>query len=194
MGFIDKLLWRAFGVPTGLLGRVGGKIMAGRRQRQIAERIAELLDIRRGDKVLDIGFGPGVAIQCLIGRLSGEGLVVGIDPSDVMMEMARARNAEAIKSGTVALISGSVEHIPYDSEFFDKAYAMNSFQLWPDKGAGLVELRRVLKRGGRLALSFYGPARQAITHESVRSALDEAGFRHISERVDRDVFYVIAEK
>ncbi len=126
--------------------------MAGRRQRAIAEHVAELLQVQREDKVLEIGFGPGVGIQCLSERIRGEGLIVGIDPSDVMMQMAKARNAGAIEKGTVKLLSGTVEHIPWESEFFDKAYAMNSFHLWPDKAAGLSEVRRVLKPGGRLAL------------------------------------------
>ena len=168
MGFIDRLLWQAFGVPAGLLGRIGGRVMAGRRQRAIAEHVAELLQVQREDKVLEIGFGPGVGIQCLSERIRGEGLIVGIDPSDVMMQMAKARNAGAIEKGTVKLLSGTVEHIPWESEFFDKAYAMNSFHLWPDKAAGLSEVRRVLKPGGRLCgLSFYGAG----------GAGDHSGFR-----------------
>lgn len=195
MGMVDKLLWQAFGVPTGLLGRMGGKIMAGRRQRKIAAHVAELLEVRRGDQILEIGFGPGVGIQYLHERLSGEGLIVGIDPSEVMLQMARSLNAEAIESGTVTLFSGTVEKISYDNEFFDKAYAMNSFHLWPDKPAGLSEVRWVLKRDGQLVLSFYGPAQKAITPESVREQLEHVGFREIDETRDRDsVIYVVARK
>jgi len=194
LGFIDRLLWQAFGVPAGLLGRIGGRVMAGRRQRAIAEHVAELLQVQREDKVLEIGFGPGVGIQCLSERIRGEGLIVGIDPSDVMMQMAKARNAGAIEKGTVKLLSGTVEHIPWESEFFDKAYAMNSFHLWPDKAAGLSEVRRVLKPGGRLALSFYGPAEREITPDSVRADLEQSGFREIEETKEELVLYVTARK
>lgn len=181
-------------MPTGLLGRVGGKIMAGRRQRQIAAHVGELLNVRRGDKVLDIGFGPGVGIQCLHERLAGEGLIVGIDPSEVMIQMARARNARAVEQGTVRLLSATVEKIPFEDEFFNKAYAMNSFQLWQDRMAGLSEVRRVLKRDGQLVLSFYGPAKREITREAVREQLKQAGFREVAGS-DRDsVIFLIARK
>lgn len=195
MGVIDKLLWRAFGLPAGFLGRIGGMIMAGGRQRQIAAHIAELIDVRRGDKVLEIGFGPGVGIEIMNERIFGKGLIAGIDPSEVMMQMARSRNAQAIENGTVTLISGTVENIPYGDGFFDKAYSMNSFQLWPDKAAGLKEVRRVLKRDAQLLLSFYGPARRRIVRASVLENLQQAGFREVLDEDDRDgVTYFIARK
>lgn len=192
MSFVDKLLWKAFGVPTGRLGRLGGKIMAGRRQRTIAVHVAELLDVRPGDRVLEIGFGPGIGIECVSHRLAGQGRIVGIDPSDVMMEMARARNAELIGKGVVTLVRGTVDRIPYEDGFFDKAYAMNSYQLWPDNTAGLAEIRRVLKPGGRLLLSFYGPAKKEIARELVVEQLKHAGFREVSDSERDAVIYAVA--
>ena len=195
MAFVEKLLYRAFGMPTGMLGRFGGRIMAGRRQLEIAMRVAEQIGVRPGDKILEVGFGPGVAVQHVHERLGGDGFVVGIDPSDVMLEMAKTRNADAVARGTVVLREGTVTQIPYGDEFFDKVYAMNSFHLWPDKPAGLREVRRVLKPGGRLALSFFGPARKAVTPESVREQLKEAGFSEITETIDGDsVLFVLARK
>ena len=182
-------------MPAGFLGRIGGKMMAGRKQRDIAARVAELLDVRLGDKILEIGFGPGIAIQVISQRLSGEGLIVGIDPSDVMMEMAQARNVEAIEQGTVRLLRGTVERIPYDDEVFDKALAMNSFHLWPDQWAGLLEIRRVLKKGGVLVLSFYGPARRAVEMGAVRDALKQARFEMLDNPLEaHSVSYLVARK
>lgn len=95
-----------------------------------------------------------------------------------MLEAARASNADAIKKGTVRMLRGTVERIPYE-EFFDKAFARNSFHLWPDRRAGLLEIQRVPKRGGTLVLSFDGPARRVVDLGSVRNALQEAGFERI---------------
>lgn len=195
MRWVERLLWRTFGMPAGFLGRIGGKIMAGRKQREIAARVADLLDVRRGDKILEIGFGPGIGIQAVSERLSSEGLIVGIDPSDVMMEAAKARSAEAVEKGTVRLLRGTVEQIPYSDEFFDKAFAMNSFHLWPDQRAGLLEIRRVLKRGGVLVLSFYGPARRAVEMGAVRDALQQAGFKVSDSPIEANsVSYLVAHK
>lgn len=195
MAIVDKLLHRAFGLPTGFLGRIGGKVMAGERQRTIARNVADRLGVRPGDKVLEIGFGPGVGIEHVHERLSGSGLIVGVDPSDVMLEMAKSRNAAAVERGTAALLKGSVSQIPYGDAFFDKAYAMNSFHLWPDQEAGLREVRRVLRPGGRLVLSFYGPALKAIKPESVREMLEKAGFAEIADATGSDgVLYVEARR
>ncbi len=119
--------------------------MAGGRKRDIVMRVAELLDVCQDDIVLEIGFGPGVGIHFMQGLVGHEGLVVGIDPSEVMLKMAGSRNAGAIKTGKARLLKGTVEHIPFPNESFSKVFAMNSMQLWPDQPAGLREVLRVLK-------------------------------------------------
>lgn len=92
--FGRRLLLRTFGRPEGLLGRLGGLVMA-RMNRNSAAWAIDLLEIQDADKVLEIGFGPGVAIQMLASRASA-GLVVGVDSSEVMVQQASARNAEAL--------------------------------------------------------------------------------------------------
>jgi ubiquinone/menaquinone biosynthesis C-methylase UbiE len=91
-----------------------------------------------------------------------------------MFEQARARNATAIESGRVDLRHGSVESLPFDDNSFDKAVASNSMQVWPDAVAGLREMRRVMKSGGRIALGFTPYSRQST--EGLAEALNAAGF------------------
>jgi ubiquinone/menaquinone biosynthesis C-methylase UbiE len=69
MRWVERILMRAFGRPTGVLGRLGGMIMARTNQR-MAQRTLELLDVQPGDKVLEIGCGPGVGIQLLASSAS----------------------------------------------------------------------------------------------------------------------------
>jgi ubiquinone/menaquinone biosynthesis C-methylase UbiE len=152
MLWVRKLLMRMFGRPKGVLGRLGGVIMA-RMNRDAAEQVIEMLDIRPDDKVLEVGFGPGVAIQLLLHRIP-TGSVAGVDQSQEMVRQAAARNADALRSGRVDLRYGSVERLPFADETFDKALAINSMQAWPDARAGLREIRRVLKHGGNVALGF----------------------------------------
>jgi ubiquinone/menaquinone biosynthesis C-methylase UbiE len=143
---------RAFGRPTGVLGKLGGRIMA-RSNRACAARVIEQLGVQRTDRVLEVGFGPGMGIQILAGFTTA-GQVDGVDPSPEMILQASARNAEAIKSGRVVLQRGSVERLPFDDNAFDKALAINSMQVWPDRAAGLREIRRVMKPGGKVAFGF----------------------------------------
>jgi ubiquinone/menaquinone biosynthesis C-methylase UbiE len=146
------ILMRAFGRPQGLLGRIGGLIMA-RTNRSCAQWVRELLDPQSRDRVLEIGCGPGVAIELFAQRAS-LGYVAGVDPSREMLAQAKGRNEAAIARGVVDLRQGSAERLPFADEDFDKALAINSAQLWPDAAAGLREIARTLKPGGRVALAF----------------------------------------
>jgi ubiquinone/menaquinone biosynthesis C-methylase UbiE len=146
------LLKRTFGEPRGLLGKLGGLIMA-RMNRACAAWVVDLLNFKPGDKVLEVGFGPGVGIELLAGRAFA-GYVAGVDSSNEMVAQATARNKKAIESGRVDLRHGSVASLPFTDNSFDKALAINSMHIWPDAVAGLREVRRVLKPHGRVALGF----------------------------------------
>jgi ubiquinone/menaquinone biosynthesis C-methylase UbiE len=71
-----------------------------------------------------------------------------------MVRQARARNASAIAAGRVDLRRGTANAVPFADGCFDKAVAINSMQVWPDADAGLRDIRRVLKRGGKIVLGF----------------------------------------
>lgn len=149
---MQSILMRAFGRPTGLLGRLGGRIMA-RGNRRMAERIIDLLGAKPGDRVLEIGFGPGVAVE-LLARAVPDVTIAGVDPSREMIDQASARNAAMIRAGRVELRQATAERLPFADATFDRAFAINSMQLWSDVREGLRETRRVLKPGGALVLGF----------------------------------------
>ena len=92
-----------FARPTGLSGRVAGWIMASRasNRRRNAWTVS-LLEVQRRDRVLEIGFGPGIAVR-EISRLAVEGYVCGLDHSEEMLRQATRRNAAAIRTGRVDL-------------------------------------------------------------------------------------------
>lgn len=178
MSVTDQILMRMFGRPRGLLGRCGGIIMA-RTNNDCAGWVIELLEVQPNDRVLEVGFGPGVGIK----RLSEVAAhVTGIDQSSEMVVQAKARNANAIKSGGVELHNGSVESLPFADSSLDKAMAVNSMQIWPNALDGLHEMRRVLRSGGTIALGFtpYSGQRK----EGLIDKLIAAGFTkaHLSEK------------
>src|SRR5882757_4219880 len=113
-----SILIRAFGRPKGVLGRLGGVMMA-RINKDCAAWVIDLLAIQPNDQVLEVGFGPGVGIQ-LLARSATTGYVAGADPSAEMVEQATARNANVIRSGRVDLRHGSVESLPFENNTFDK--------------------------------------------------------------------------
>jgi ubiquinone/menaquinone biosynthesis C-methylase UbiE len=181
---------RMFGRPEGLLGRLGGVIMA-RVNRDAAGQIIEMLDLRPDDKVLEVGFGPGVAVELLL-QCVPAGSVAGIDYSQEMVRQAAARNAAALRDRKVDLRYGSAERLPFADETFDKALAVNSMQAWPDTRAGLREIQRVLKHGGNVVLGFTVNSGQP--KEGVAELLTAAGFAQ-ARIVDRPkLFCAIATK
>lgn len=172
MSVLNALLMRMFGRPRGALGRLGGRIMAGTNA-ECGFWVSDILQIAPNDCVLEVGFGPGVIIERLT-NLAPAGHVAGIDPSIEMVEMAHARNLTAIRKGFVDLEWGSVERLPFQDNSFDKALAINSMHVWPDAIAGLREIQRVVKSGGRIALGFTPYSGQS--KDGLANKLISAGF------------------
>ena len=152
MSVMHNILLHTFGRPQGILGRVGGIIMA-RTNQKCAAWVVDLLEIKPNDSVLEVGYGPGVGIE-LLTKVVSEGEVAGVDYSEEMVKQATARNMKAIENGRVKLRHGSVECLPFADYTFDEALAINSMQVWLDSAAGLLEMGRVLKTGGRIAIGF----------------------------------------
>ena len=184
MSVMRNILLRTFGRPRGVLGRLGGIIMA-RSNEACGAWVVDLLEVRPNDNVLEVGFGPGVIIQHL-SKAASAGRVAGIDPSREMFEQAHARNATAIQSGHVDLRRGSVDSLPFDDNSFDKALAINSMQVWPDPVAGLREIGRVMKSRGRVALGFTPHSGQP--NKGLTEALSTAGFTNANV-VEKDRWF-----
>jgi ubiquinone/menaquinone biosynthesis C-methylase UbiE len=140
-----------FCLPQGMLGRVGGQLMS--LDRGLPAWVLDLLEVDPPDTVLEVGSGSGVGLELAAAR-AHEGRVVGVDPSEAMLEMAYRRNRARIEVGRVELRLGSVDKLPFDDATFDKAMTMNSLHLWPDPVAGLKEVRRTLRTGGRIAVAI----------------------------------------
>jgi ubiquinone/menaquinone biosynthesis C-methylase UbiE len=171
-----------FGHPSGFWGPAVGWIMASRssnRRRNVWA--VSLLNVERHDRVLEIGFGPGIAIQ-EISRIAVEGYVCGLDHSEQMLHQASRRNAAAIRAGRVDLRLGSVECLPVFDAPFDKVLTVNTLMFWTRPARVLEQLRRLLRAGGRIAVAHQprGPgasdATASATGEEIAAALGRAGF------------------
>ena len=147
----EYVMENMFCVPKGALGRLGGQLMS--QDRWLPAWVLDLLEINPSDSVLEVGSGPGVGLELAAAR-AHEGRVVGVDLSETMLEMAHRRNRPLIEAGRVQLRLGSAEKLPFDDATFDKAMTMNSLHLWPDPIAGLREVRRTLRTGGRIAVAI----------------------------------------
>src|SRR5215203_2214764 len=98
-----------------------------------------LLDVQPQDHILEMGFGPGLAIRGLARRAT-DGFVLGIDHSEVMVRQAAVRNRTAVEQGRVELRLGSALDVHDFSEIFDKALVVNNFGMWPEPEVRLKDL------------------------------------------------------
>lgn len=138
--------------PSGFVGQLIGNSMA---QQHVAENdwTVSLLKVQPTDTILEVGFGPGIAIQ-RVAALTTQGHVAGIDFSRTMVAAASRRNKQAMKAGHVSLHYGDVINLPFASQSFDKVFSIHSLYFWPDAQQALKEIQRVLKPGGTLALTI----------------------------------------
>jgi SAM-dependent methyltransferase len=143
-----------------------------------------LLDVRSDDRVLEVGFGPGLAIREL-SRIAVEGYVCGIDHSELMLGSASRRNAEGLGRGVVDLRLGSVDELPEFDAPFDKILAVNATMFWSEPVVRLAELRQLLRPGGLIAVANQprGPGAtdetSAAEGREIAAVLDRAGFSEV---------------
>lgn len=169
--------------PSGMLGRLIGRVMA-RETAAVNRAAVELLELRRTDHVLEVGFGHGVTIAHVAAAVSG-GLVAGVDPSEEMCRMAARRNRRDVETGRVELRVGTAEAIPSPDSAFDKVLAVHTVYFFPHLVPPLREIARVLMPGGRLVLAHRTDPEAARTfpvsvyrfptEEEVERALAQAG-------------------
>lgn len=145
-----------------------------RTNRTTVEWVLDLLRVGRQDRILEVGFGPGVGLELAAGRLT-DGLAAGVDPSQKMVEMARERTARAVGHGTVLPVRGAAERIPFSDRTFQAVLAVNTLPLWSDPDVGLAEIHRVLEPGGPVALAF--TPRFADSADGLADRLTRAGFQ-----------------
>jgi ubiquinone/menaquinone biosynthesis C-methylase UbiE len=136
-----------------------------------------LLEISPSDAVLEVGFGPGVGVELAAAR-AYEGRVAGIDLSETMLAMAHRRNRALIEAGRVDLRLGTSDRLPFADANFDAAMTTNSLHLWPDSQRGLMEMRRTLRAGGRIAVAI--TRFSYASSDNFESYLINSGFTNVS--------------
>ena len=109
-------------------------------------------DLHEGETVLDLGSGAGADVLISARRVGPTGKAIGLDMTDEMLELARANAAEAGVEN-VEFVKGYIEELPLADESVDVVISNCVINLSADKGRVLREVARVLRPGGRFAVS-----------------------------------------
>ena len=168
-----------FAGASGLVAALS--MVAGRgSDARLATRLAEL---EASDVVIDIGCGPGAAAR----HAARQGArVIGVDPAAVMRRVARVLT---LPFTHVRYVEGTAEQIPVPDSSATIVWSIATVHHWQDVEAGLREVRRVLRAGGRLvaierrtAPGAHGHASHGWTPEQAQAFADHcaaAGFEHL---------------
>lgn len=156
-------------------------------------------DLHEGETVLDLGSGAGADVLISARRVGPAGRAIGLDMTDEMLELARANAAEA-GVANVEFVKGYIEDIPLADGTVDVVVSNCVLNLSGDKSRVFAEAARVLKPGGRFAVSdviagpdmdddtradvvaFTGCIAGALTEEEFRAGLAAAGLTEIEIR------------
>jgi ubiquinone/menaquinone biosynthesis C-methylase UbiE len=169
-------------------------------------RLAAAADIQPGHRVLDIATGRGAVLFPCAERLGSTGEVIGIDLAE---EMVQAANEEAARRGMSAnALVMDAEHLHFADSTFDRVLCGFGIMFFPDQLRALSEFRRVIKPGGRIALSTWRVSQTSeieaamtelamprmripgwITEpDELSKLLAAAGFTSISVKADSNAF------
>ena len=183
--------------PKGWFGSLVLSRVMNRVNRQIIDSTLALLKLDAQSRVLEIGFGGGMALV-LLARLVSSGVVSGVDISADMVRRAERRLRHEIAEGRVQVQLGDISHLPCEDAVFDRVFTINTIYFWSDALRGLGEIRRVLKNGGLAAVALRSGDKMqkyAVTKHNFRlfsadeaaDLMRQAGFRdvHVDHR-DRD--------
>jgi arsenite methyltransferase len=156
-------------------------------------------DLHEGEVVLDLGSGAGADVLISARRVGPTGRAIGLDMTDEMLELARA-NAEEAGVANVEFVNGFIEDVPLPDASVDVVISNCVINLAGDKRRAIAEAARVLRPGGRFAVSdviadedmdeatrtdmaaYTGCVAGALTEAEFRGALVDAGLTDVEIR------------
>ncbi len=154
------------------------------------------LNLQQTESVLEIGFGNGKLVPELL-NINPNITINGIDFSEEMVQEAKLHNQQDVEQGKMFFETADLSTIPYSDNYFDCICTINTLYFWNDPANDILELKRVLKSGGKVAigirpkeemknLPFVNFGFQLYSKEEAMTLLEKAGFKTVSYHENLD--------
>ena len=128
------------------------------------ESYLDLLGIKAGDRVLDVGCGSGVVTRAIAKRVGPNGRVVGLDPSPSFLAVAREIADKSGVGERIEFREGSAKKLPFNDSEFDAVIAVTVLAHMHDGAKAVPELVRVIRPGGRVGVFDFDADMTVFTH------------------------------
>ena len=198
---IRKLIASQFKKPNGLFGIFTSNLMI-KGNRSNYDTLIKDLNVKANDKILEIGYGPGIGIN-LIAEKCNSCIIHGIDFSKLMYRRATELNRKYIDDKRVKLLLGDFLTTNIDTNDYDKIFCLNVVYFWDDLQQPFEKIRSLLKKGG--VFCFYMAHKDFLIKkkspdeifnkysiEQITGALKQAGFSEIDHYFNKG-YYVKAK-
>lgn len=167
------------------------------------QSMADNLDIEPGSIILDVGTGTGIFVPFLLRKIGSQGKLVCLDYAEKMIEKVRSKNFK----GQIDYICADIHTTDFKDGIFDAVVCYSSFPHFQDKLKALKEIRRILKKGGKLFICHTSSRAiingihrnipevshdQIPDRDSMLDLLSSAGFKHIELRDEASSYFVRA--
>src|SRR5215216_4865550 len=193
---LRKFVASQFKKPTGLFGIFTSNMMVKNNQKNYDKLIKDL-DLQPHNKLLEIGYGPGVGVQ-MIAKLCPTCTIHGIDFSKLMYKRASKYNKQYIDTGRAQLLYGDFLKASLDNNY-DKVFCLNVVYFWNDLTSPFEKVLSLLKKGG--AFHIYMANENTLVEkrapdsvfnkysiEQVRDALKAAGFDYVEYYTEKGFY------
>ena len=181
--------------PSGLIGRVITKIWSFYFKKLSLWAIIQTT-ISDNYRILEIGYGGGSTIKNLL-ALNKNLEIHGIDISKESYRTAQRVHSDSIRKGSVQLKIGNVENMPYQNNYFDRIFAIQTHIFWKDIKKSFQEVYRVLSSNSTLIIAsekekiHYHMTDYRTSHE-FSQLLTSIGFSKIEEKQNRNwILYIV---
>jgi SAM-dependent methyltransferase len=126
----------------------------------------------RGQTVLDVACGPGTVTRLAAQRVGPTGSVTGCDLSPAMLELARSKSS-IDGSAPIEYLERPADALGVPDDVFDLVTCQQGLQFFPDRGAALAEMRRVLRPGGKIGIAVWCSIQECPPFLALANALSE---------------------